>query len=317
MPPLAPGEISVTVSAGDTVYALSRRYGVAVDAIIDANGLAAPYDLVVGQQIRLPRTHEHVVAEGETLQIIAGRYNVDVHTLASVNGLIAPYSLQAGQALTIPETSPAPAESEPTLARTDVPNSSDPTSVTGAPPIPTDDSGEPPPLPMTTAPAPPSAPAPSTAEVPPAPSTTAALPAKPSPSPSPPPPAAGSGFLWPVNGEIIAGFGPKPRGMHNDGINIAAARGTTVRASENGVVAYAGNELRGFGNLILVRHSDGWVTAYAHNDRLLVKRGDVVQKGQAIARVGNTGNVSTPQLHFQLRRGKTPVDPSRHLPKPT
>jgi murein DD-endopeptidase MepM/ murein hydrolase activator NlpD len=119
--------------------------------------------------------------------------------------------------------------------------------------------------------------------------------------------------LWPVNGHVISHFGPKAGGLHNDGINIAAARGTRVRAAENGVVAYAGNELRGFGNLLLIRHGDGWVSAYAHNDRLLVGRGDSVRRGQAIALVGMTGNVATPQLHFELRRGANPVDPLDYL----
>jgi murein DD-endopeptidase MepM/ murein hydrolase activator NlpD len=88
-----------------------------------------------------------------------------------------------------------------------------------------------------------------------------------------------------------------------------------VVAVDSGVVTYAGNELRGFGNLILIKHDDGWITAYAHTDELLVKRGDEVKKGQTIAKVGATGNVREPQLHFEMRRGKTPVDPLRQLPR--
>lgn len=115
--------------------------------------------------------------------------------------------------------------------------------------------------------------------------------------------------MWPVNGKIISNFGPTANGLHNDGINIAAPRGTPVHAAENGVVVYAGNQLRGFGNLLLIRHADGWVTAYAHNDTLLVKKGEQVKRGQVIARVGSTGNVSSPQLHFELRKGTEAVDP--------
>ena len=114
---------------------------------------------------------------------------------------------------------------------------------------------------------------------------------------------------------MISGFGATGKGRHNDGINIAAPRGTPVKAAENGVVAYAGNELRGFGNLLLIKHDGGWVTAYAHNEALLVRRGDRVRKGQTIARVGSSGGVSTPQLHFELRRGKNAVDPRKHLGK--
>ena len=124
-----------------------------------------------------------------------------------------------------------------------------------------------------------------------------------------PPPRGGSTFLWPVRGRLVTAYGPKDGGLHNDGINIAAAKGTPVRAADNGVVAYVGNELRGFGNLILVKHAGGWVTAYAHNDTLLVRRGDKVARGQAIAQVGSTGNVGEPQLHFEIRQGTRAVDP--------
>jgi murein DD-endopeptidase MepM/ murein hydrolase activator NlpD len=116
-----------------------------------------------------------------------------------------------------------------------------------------------------------------------------------------------------VKGKVVSGFGSKAKGLRNDGINIAADHGAPVMASENGVVAYAGNELRGFGNLLLIKHANGWVTAYAHNDRLLVKRGDSVRKGQHIATVGATGNVRGPQLHFELRRGRIAEDPEKHL----
>ena len=123
-------------------------------------------------------------------------------------------------------------------------------------------------------------------------------------------------FLWPVNGKVISPFGSKNGGLHNDGINIAAPRGTPVRAAENGVVVYSGNQIRGFGNLLLIRHSDGWVTAYAHNDTLLVKKGQQVKRGETIARVGSTGNVTQPQLHFELRKGTEAVDPAGYLAPP-
>ena len=131
-----------------------------------------------------------------------------------------------------------------------------------------------------------------------------------------PPPRAGRVFNWPVRGRILSGFGPKPDGLHNDGINIAAPRGTPVRAVQSGIVAYAGNELRGFGNLLLVKHEGGWVSAYAHNGALLVQRGDTVSRGQVIARVGDSGGVSAPQLHFELRQGPRAVDPRAHLRQP-
>jgi murein DD-endopeptidase MepM/ murein hydrolase activator NlpD len=128
-----------------------------------------------------------------------------------------------------------------------------------------------------------------------------------------PPKRAGKQFSWPVRGKLLSSFGPKPGGLHNDGINISVKQGTNVLAAENGVVAYSGNELRGFGNLILVRHAGGWVTAYAHNQRLLVKRGDRIKRKQVIAKSGSTGSVKTPQLHFEIRKGSTAVNPRKHL----
>ncbi len=123
-----------------------------------------------------------------------------------------------------------------------------------------------------------------------------------------PPPATGQ-FIWPAEGRIISRYGPKEGGLHNDGINIAVPEGTSVMAAQSGVVAYAGNELRGYGNLLLVRHSNGWMTAYAHNGELLVSRGDMVSKGQTIATAGRTGSVQTPQIHFEIRRGSEAIDP--------
>lgn len=130
-----------------------------------------------------------------------------------------------------------------------------------------------------------------------------------------PPPRAGNGFDWPVRGRIVSTFGPKSGGLHNDGINIAADRGTPVMAAEAGVVAYASDGLRGYGNLVLLQHDGGWVTAYAHNDRLMVSRGDRVRRGQKIAVVGSTGGVNTAQLHFEIRKGRRALNPMDHLPR--
>ena len=125
----------------------------------------------------------------------------------------------------------------------------------------------------------------------------------------------GTQFIWPIDGarNIVSNFGVKPGGERNDGINLAAQVGTQVRASEGGIVIYAGNGIAGYGNLILIEHADNWVTAYAHTSQMLVGRDDVVQRGQVIALAGNTGSVSSPQLHFELRRGTTPVNPLDYL----
>jgi murein DD-endopeptidase MepM/ murein hydrolase activator NlpD len=128
-----------------------------------------------------------------------------------------------------------------------------------------------------------------------------------------PEPMSGNSFRWPVQGRIISEFGTKPDGGHNDGINVAVPAGTSVKAAENGVVAYAGDELKGYGNLVLIRHSNNWVSAYAHNEEILVKRGDQVRRGQVIAKAGRTGQVNQPQLHFELRKGSRPVDPTKFM----
>jgi murein DD-endopeptidase MepM/ murein hydrolase activator NlpD len=125
--------------------------------------------------------------------------------------------------------------------------------------------------------------------------------------------AAAGGFRWPVRGRIITGFGQRANGERNDGIKLSVPEGTSVRAAEDGTVIYAGDELKSYGNLILVRHADGWVSAYAHNKELMVRRGEEVRRGQIIAKSGMTGNVTTPQVHFELRKGATPVDPVPHM----
>tara|TARA_B100001123_G_scaffold209233_1_gene236750 strand:+ start:177 stop:533 length:357 start_codon:yes stop_codon:yes gene_type:complete len=116
-----------------------------------------------------------------------------------------------------------------------------------------------------------------------------------------------------VRGRIISNFGPRAGGLHNDGINIAAPKGSAILAADNGVVAYAGKGLKGFGNLLLIKHADGWTTAYAHVDRILIRRGEVVERGQTIATIGSSGGVLRPQLHFEIRKGARAVDPRGQL----
>lgn len=264
------------VQGGDTVYGVSRRLGVPLRTVIDANHLSPPFALSVGQVLRIPNPRRHEVALGETVYSVSRRYGVDVSELVRLNEIAPPFLLAAGQDLLLP--------------------------------VATDRSTTPPrQIAATTA-----APRETAAERPLAPA--AARPARLAAIPQPPP-RSGSKFLLPVAGRVIDGYGAKKNGLHNDGINIAAPDGAPVRAAENGVVIYTGNELRGFGNLILVKHADGWVTAYAHTREAMVARGARVKRGQVIATVGRTGNVSSPQLHFEIRRGTRAVDPRRLLDK--
>ncbi|MEK7246187.1 MAG: M23 family metallopeptidase [Pseudomonadota bacterium] len=274
---VAGGENTVTIQAGESLYGLARRYKVPPRAIIEANGLKPPYQLFVGQRLAIPSGTEHEVKPGETIHTVASRYGADPYDLARANGVRPPYALKTGEKLMIPTPRAG-------AART-------PAESAAVQPIP------PPPSP------------PPAAEKPPA--------SEPSP-PDPPMDAAigGAGRLaWPVRGRVISGYGVKEKGLRNDGINIAAPKGAPVRAAEGGTVVYAGNELRGFGNLLLIRHASGLVTAYAHADQILVKRGDAVNRGQIVARVGNTGGVPSPQLHFEVRHGRRAVDPERYLEK--
>lgn len=119
---------------------------------------------------------------------------------------------------------------------------------------------------------------------------------------------AGKRFARPTSGKIISDFGP-----NNDGINIKGTAGSPITAADSGTVAYAGHELKGYGHLVLIRHKDGWITAYAHNQKLLVHKGDIIKKGQKIAEMGSSGNVKTPQLHFEIRYKAKVVNPHTYL----
>lgn len=313
VPPPKPGASlggEVVVAPGDTVYAIARRNGVAMRSLIDLNGLQAPYTLRVGQTLRLPEEYLYQVVAGDTLSGIARRYDVSMRLLAQVNGLADPFVVTIGQRLRIPVMGgTVVATPQPQAAGAVVVAAPPEPDVTGtatvaveADPIPTvaieAEPAQPPspePVPDATAEEPEPAPAPVIAAVP------------------QPEPRSAARFAWPVQGTIVSSFGPKPDGLNNDGINIAAPRGASVVAAENGVVVYAGNEIPGFGNLVLIRHADGWATAYAHNETLLVGKGDQVARGQPIARVGATGSVREPQSHFEIRKGNEPVNPIKYL----
>jgi murein DD-endopeptidase MepM/ murein hydrolase activator NlpD len=299
MPRLAPNVVKVR--AGDTVYGIAKRADVPIRAVIDANRLAAPFRLILGQELYVPRGVTHTVAVGETLYGISRRYGVDSFSLAKLNKVAAPYSLTAGQTLRLPLSDFADLPPPPQL---DAPQ---PAPTQSAPTQPAYAAGPRPPPPGAIS----SSPPPPVAQ-----DRVAALPTTP-PAVSPlDRDSRGGGapkFSWPVKGEILSAFGAKSGGLHNDGINIAAIPGANVLAAQDGVVVYAGNELKGYGNLVLVRHAGGWLSAYAHNREMLVKRDDRVKRGQPIAKVGSTGSVTKPQLHFEIRNGTQAIDPLPHL----
>jgi len=264
------------VKKGETLYQVSREQNVPIRTLIDANNLEAPYELRTGQQLKVPAARFHVVASGDTVYSISRTYGVDMSTLTSTNHIQQPYTIKVGQRLQLPSK-----VNNQVTAAVDEPSNIPPSGVPMSRP---------------------------TSEY----TSPAAQPlASPAPykAPLPAPPVPAGDFIWPVQGKILSSYGAKEGGTHNDGINIAVPSGTPVKAAQSGVVAYAGNELKGYGNLLLIRHANGWMTAYAHNSKLLVKRGDTVKRGQTISQAGSTGSVTSPQVHFELRKGAKAVDP--------
>jgi murein DD-endopeptidase MepM/ murein hydrolase activator NlpD len=316
----AHGNTTIIVGTSDTLEIIAKRYNVSTAEILRANGYKGPRALSPGQQLVIPprataaaaapapavaplatkpvaaAASVHVVNKGDTLNSIARRHHVPVGELARANNLDTSAKLSIGMKLTVPgakssaaAVEPAPAPAAPAQQVADL-------------------------SPPATRAVTPSAPQQSALRAAPSNTRVEEKPAEPAASAKPAETTSAlPSFRWPVRGKVITGYGAKTNGKSNDGINLAVPEGTPVKAAEDGVVAYSGNELKGYGNLILVRHSNGYVTAYAHASELLVKRGDTIKRGQIIAKSGQSGEVGSPQLHFEIRRGSSPVDPLQFL----
>lgn len=334
--------LQTLVEPGDTVYALGRKYGVHPKQIIAANNMQAPYALAVGQILIIPtketsnqvatnaqpisapatqpvvakteiiqpipvqysttqaqinsQAQTYIVQPGNTLYSISRSVGLDVATIARANGIAAPYTLSIGQKIIIPAGAKniaigpsAPNQMASTTATPTRPNQNrntyiDPNEAAA----------------INTSPAPQSSGLQREAKVV---TSPEAQPWKADPI------ISKANFSWPVQGKVIMQFGLDDNGRRNDGINIAAPVGTPIRAVADGEVVYRGTDLEGYGNLLLVKHDDGWVSAYAHTDSILVTKGAKISKGQVIAKVGRTGAVTQPQLHFELRHDLKPTDP--------
>jgi murein DD-endopeptidase MepM/ murein hydrolase activator NlpD len=286
---------SYIVQPGDTLYRIVSNTGASLADIASANNLTAPYVLRAGQQLTIPAGLYHNVGAGETGIAIARAYGVAWSEIVSLNALEAPYVLNVGQRLRLPASA-----SINTAAAAAVSNqSSGPLSpeqrasgfslniddvVTG---------GEPAMSAATSKPAAASGTRFDTAVV--------------------RPTSYAGNFRWPLDGRLISRFGSLGDGKVNDGINIAAGKGTPVLSAGNGTIVYSGNEIGVFGGLILIDHGGGWVTAYGHLNDLRVKRGDQIKSGQVIGSVGETGYVDQPQLHFEIRKDRIPIDPVTKL----
>lgn len=317
-----PGE-QIIVRSGDTLYRLARQHNVSVAELKSTNGLASN-NIRVGQRLSLPAgvsahptavptktdytrpvsppsnwTGTYEVARGDSLYSIARREGVSISELRRYNRIDNPRALKPGMMLRVPASQTVKSDTvapiETAAAKSKAPTITRPAigrpSSASQPKVLNDGRTR--------------VARQSTPNV----TTDASRQSSASRSV-----ASGDNKLrWPIRGKIVSGFGPRSDGTHNDGINIAAPVGADVHAAEAGVVAYAGDELKGYGNLILLRHDNGWVTAYAHADEILVKRGDRVKRGQVVAKAGRTGQVDQPQLHFELRQGQKPVDPRPFL----
>lgn len=321
-----PGD-AIEVQAGDTLYGLARRHNVSVAELMQLNNMTSPH-LKLGQKLYLPQgvaaqrspaapitqtasvqpppapadlegkyRGSYTVRPGDSIYGISRTFGVPVGELQQANGITDARGVKAGAVLRVPgagggdvsqpmqqvAVAAPPSNPAPSYDNASAGSTNQPTILNGAQPggstytqVATRNVND----------------------------VAAGGAAPPRQSV-----AANDKLRWPVSGRIISGFGQRSDGTHNDGINMSVPLGTSVHAAEGGTVAYAGSELKGYGNLILLRHDNGWVTAYAHNDQLMVKRGDKVQRGQVISTAGRSGSVDQPQVHFELRQGSKPVDP--------
>ena len=274
------------VKTGDTLRRISDRTGAASEAIARVNDIAAPFKIKVGQKLKIPGGRYHRVGKGETGIAISRGYGVEWARIAQLNELEEPYILREGQRLLLPsqkEVAGMSADQRAAAFRLDIEDlitGSEPALATRAEPKP----------PVTTA-----------RVV--APTVTVAEPAR----------FAGR-FDWPVRGPILRSFGRHSGGQQNDGINIGTERGSSIAAAADGVVAYVGQDIPAYGTLILLRHGDGWLSAYGYADSITVTRGQKVVRGQTIAKSGTSPYSPEPQLHFEIRNGRTPVNPMSYLP---
>ena len=314
-PPAQSKSHEIIVARGDTLYSLARKNNMTVSELAQINNLLEPYTLSVGQRLNTSRVATRVpnviaketvktpvvantttrvnlseitVAPGDTLYSISRKYEIPVNDLAVMNKLSHPFTLSVGQKLKVPKldniktvsVNEVKKESNKTItpAKKTTVSKTDVKVANNKVVQPKISSNPKQKLPQITA-------------------------------------RSASKFSWPLRGKILSAYGAKSNGLFNDGINIATSIGATVKAAENGVVAYAGNEVKGMGNLIIIQHSDGWMTIYAHLDSMSVKRGNRVSVGTPIGRAGKTGKVDQPQLHFEIRKGTKAYNPTQYLKK--
>lgn len=281
---------SYVVQPGDTLRGIANKTGAGSHLIADANGLVDPYIIQVGQELSIPGGRYHQVNSGETGIAIARAYGAPWKEVVRLNKLEEPFLLRVGQKIRLPAGLPDNPSSLTVEQRAAAFQLDIDDIVTGGQPAATE-----------------------VATTEPSDWRKTIEPNRPVVAPS----AFSGQFAWPVDGKLLSSFGSKGGGKVNDGLNIGVPSGTPIRASADGVVAYSGDEIGVFGGLVLITHGSGWVTAYGHADKLNVTRGQNVKAGDIIGLAGESGYVSEPQLHFEIRKNRKPVNPVNHLPKRT
>jgi murein DD-endopeptidase MepM/ murein hydrolase activator NlpD len=318
---------AVIVQQGETLYSIAKKNDVPLRDLIDTNNLEPPYALKAGSSIKIPFPNYHESREGETLYSISRMYDMKVNDVIALNNLKFPYPIYPGDKIKIVKDKNKKTEKNPQLAleskakkENNIKSSEEkakeivekknskeiekygfkPSEVRALEFKKKNDSSR-------------------TAQniINPAKNEiveTKLSINKPIDKDSIKKIANKTNrFSWPVRGEVISKFGPKSAGLYNDGINIKASDGQAVSSSEDGIVAYVGSELKGYGNLVIVKHSGGWISAYAHLKNSAVAIGQKISKGQKIGNVGNSGKVKFPQLYFGLRKGRDAVNPENYL----
>jgi murein DD-endopeptidase MepM/ murein hydrolase activator NlpD len=276
------------VRPGDTLRAVADRTGSGSEIIARANAIDPPFTIRIGQQLRIPGGRYHLVRPGESGIAIARAYGVRWADIVTANDLVEPYVLRSGRRILIPGGARPPQTLAERAAAFKI-DLGDIATGGGEPAIP--DNVRP---------------------VRPATSVRRALPS--TAAVGAPSPLSGP-FLWPVaSGNVVKRFGSGASGERNDGIKIAVPIGTPIRAAADGVVIYTTDSIAGLGGLVMIRHGNGWTSVYGHASRIIVTRGQAVKRGQTIALSGDTGFADRPELHFELRQGRTPIDPLSKLP---
>ncbi len=285
-----------TLRSGETLWSVANAYQVDLRDLLDINHLQAPYLLKNGQRLRIPAPMTYRASSGDTLYKISRMFDTTTTELAQLNALRAPYAVQRDQIIRLPSQHPEASSRIVRVAQQEKRTQGDGRGKvsSGAARIDRE---------VLTS----SVPAVASKKD----SHVYVKTASAQEDPDTTPLQLGrQGFLKPVSGRVISSFGPKADGLHNDGVNIKAMRGDPVRCAEQGVVVYSGNQIEGYGNMVLVRHANGYMTAYAHMEKNLVRKGDRITRGQTIGTVGSTGHVDSPQLHFEIRKGKQALNPA-------